>query len=111
MMSDWCKKGVSMMFNCCLISERIVLAKHLFAWGMRYVWSHPLRVFLGTEKLQDRPAQRTTAAAYDTPGVRNGGAYKKPGSQRQIIWTARPGLITSVRYKHQHRHITISLAG
>lgn len=56
MMSNWCKKGVSMTFNCCLISENIVLAKHLFAWSTRHAWSHFLRVFLGAKRLQERRA-------------------------------------------------------
>jgi hypothetical protein len=39
MMSNWCKKGVSMMFNCCLISERIIMAKYLFVWDIKHIWS------------------------------------------------------------------------
>ena len=92
MMSNWCKKGVSMTFNCCLISEKVVLAKHLFAWDMRCAWPHSFRVFLDARRLQDRRDQRARVAAYDTPNVRSGGAYKKPGNQRHITWTAWPGV-------------------
>jgi len=85
MMSNWCKKGVSMIFNCCLISERIICAKYLFAWDMRYAWSHFLRAFLDTKRLQDHKGQRATTDAYDTLNVASGSTCNKHDSQKQII--------------------------
>jgi hypothetical protein len=60
------------MINCCLISKKIILAKHPRGRGTRYAWPHFFRVFLGARIVQDRHGQRATAAAYDTVNVRSG---------------------------------------
>jgi hypothetical protein len=59
------------MFDCCLISEKIIPVKLLWEWVARYALTQLLQVFLGLYRSRGHPTQKGTAAGYGMVSTRN----------------------------------------